>query len=953
MKQKILLLTALFIFFSFIRLFAQVGTPIIPNQIPGMVGFWDFESSSNLFQSSAGLGADLNLAGTSGSITHIAGPAAGDSAISKTTGKYLNCIHGIPANGASTTYVNKYSLLIDFKMPAVNDWRCFYQTDLTNSNDGDMFINTAGNIGVAAVGYSASTLNANEWYRLVMTVDCSNSIVYYIDGQEWVPGNPDFLNGRFALDLNGVLFFADDNGEDGNMDIAKVVLFDRYLGSNEVFDLGGYGHNPNVVVGGVTMNPYLQTPTPTSVYISWHSTNTTIPEVKYGIDSLNLSQSAFGTLEAINGDTLYRWHTVQLTGLTPNSTYYYKCFSGTDSTSTFIPFHTTALLTTPGQHFRFIVLGDNRTNIAQSTSEAINIRAKLIEKFGSNFQNYVNLICSVGDIVSNGADVSQYVNEYFTPFAPLTKNIPSMISIGNHENNSSMFYQYMKYQDLTDGYPSPHPYNEKFYQFYLGPAQFLFLNANTLYRIAPQTTWVTDRLNESEANPDVDFVFSFTHQPGHSEVWPDGNENYVQSDLYDVMKQYHKCAFHYDGHSHNYERGIVEMINPDSTQQHDMRQMLSGGAGSALDRWGMYPNQTNYPEINKSLDIYCWSLIDIDIDNKIYTCVTYSFGNTSSPQNNLPVDSMYRKINQPGPLKAMTAGVVNSTELVAFPMQGVDSAMTCHFQVTDIAGNFSNPVLERKQDIYDVYGDSGAPNWLPVDLNAGLDVKRYHILATDSLVNGNTYYFRVRYRDNNIEWGKWSDEKSFVYSTSTPTLSVDFIADSLTIPSGYTVSFSDLSGANATSWQWDFNNDGTIDSYLQDPFHQYINSGYYTVTLIINSGGTANTSTKSSYIHVLGNVAVKEIPNEKMTVTVSPNPFSNSTTIQFTLKKEQQIIAEVVDLEGKRVRQLYSGKQPKGVRTLQWNGKSDSGEKLSSGTYLINIKGETFNTSEKIILERK
>jgi hypothetical protein len=332
MQTTTKLLTLLIASVSFLSSKAQLGTPILPNQISGMVGYWDFENNADLFQSTSGLGANLTLGGTSGSIIQTNGPGAGDMAITKTTGKYLICNHGIAANGASTTFVNKYSLLIDFKMPAVNNWRTFYQTNFANSNDGDCFMNTTGKIGVSAIGYSASNILVNEWYRLVMTVDCGNSIKYYIDGQEWVPGNADVLNGRFSLELNGLLLFADDNAEDGDMDIAKVVLFDRYLNNNEVFDLGGYGHNPNAVSGSTAMLPYLQTPTENSIYISWHSTNASNTIVKYGTDSANLNLTSAGSSQLINGNASYRWHTVQLTGLQPNTEYFYKCYSGTDST---------------------------------------------------------------------------------------------------------------------------------------------------------------------------------------------------------------------------------------------------------------------------------------------------------------------------------------------------------------------------------------------------------------------------------------------------------------------------------------------------------------------------------------------------------------------------------------------------------------------------------------------
>ncbi len=942
--------TILFVFW-FATLFAQSGTPILPNQITGMVGYWDYENTSNLFQSTSGLGSDLIPAGSSGSITQINGPDSGDKAISKIKGKYLKCNHSIPANGWSPINVNKYSILIDFRMPTVNNWKSFYQTNVSNSNDGDLFMNTSAHIGIATVGYSSSAIIANEWYRLVMTVDCGNSIKYFIDGQQWVPGFADIINGRFSLELNGVLLFADDNGEDGNMDIAKVVLFNRNLSDNEIFDLGGYGHTPNVTSGGTSMNPYLQTPTPTSIFISWHSSKTSTPAVSYGTSSSNLNQSAQGSSQIIGGNILYRWHTVKLTGLTPNTEYFYKCFSGTDSTSAPIAFKTPPLQGTPGQHLRFIVLGDNRTDVSQATSIALNIKAKLAQKFGPDYHKYVNLICNIGDIVSTGLLVNLYESEYFTPFAPLTKNIPTMISIGNHEGNSSNYYDYMKYEDLTDDYPSPHPYNEKFYQFYYGSSQFIFLNANTSYRITPQLTWLTDRLTESDNNPLVDFVFSFTHQPGHSEVWPDGNENYVQSDLFGVMKQFHKCAAHFYGHSHNYERGLLELNSPDITQHHDMRQMLSGGAGSALDRWGAYPNQTDYSEINKSLDIYCWSLIDVDMDAKSYNCETYSFGNSSSPQNNLLVDSFYRKITQPGPFKAMVAGVVNNSELVAFPMQGADSAFTCHFQVTSVPGDYSSPLLEKKQDRYNIYEDSGSPNWMPVDLNANLDLKRYSIQPADNLTPGNSYGFRVRYRDHNLEWGPWSDEMVFTYLPSTLSDPVDFIADSLNIPAGYKVSFTDLSGTNATSWKWDFNNDGTFESNLQDPFYQYNQAGDYTVSLTINQGGSGNIATKNAYIHVNGTLGVKKTGSSPAEISVYPNPFTSNTSITINLMSEKILEAEIIDGKSNLVRKLAKGTFPKGQRTLIWDGKSDGGKKMSPGSYFLNLKGENIRETKKIILE--
>lgn len=65
---------------------------------------------------------------------------------------------------------------------------------------------------------------------------------------------------------------------------------------------------------------------------------------------------------------------------------------------------------------------------------------------------------------------------------------------------------------------------------------------------------------------------------------------------------------------------------------------------------------------------------------------------------------------------------------------------------------------------------------------------------------------------------------------------VDFTADIESGPSSHTVNFTDLSylTSPATSWEWDFDNDGTIDSTAQNPTHVYTVCGDYSVRLRLN-----------------------------------------------------------------------------------------------------------------------
>jgi PKD repeat protein len=73
------------------------------------------------------------------------------------------------------------------------------------------------------------------------------------------------------------------------------------------------------------------------------------------------------------------------------------------------------------------------------------------------------------------------------------------------------------------------------------------------------------------------------------------------------------------------------------------------------------------------------------------------------------------------------------------------------------------------------------------------------------------------------------------------------------------VSFSDTStateGKTITSWAWDFNNDGIIDSTLQYPSAVFTDVGKYTVTLTAtDSGGATDTEIKRDYIEVKAGV---------------------------------------------------------------------------------------------------
>ena len=724
--------------FLFMIISSQTFAQIWPSSLAGR---WTFDNTSDLL--AATIGNDLVLTGTQ---TIVPGTSAGDGAIAIGAGSYYTCKHGIPANGNGTK-VNKYAIMFDIMVENPKIYHSFFQTDPGNTSDGDMFANPNNQIGIGVTGYSGFSLKANEWYRIVISVNLDSNIRYYVDGKLVLDGVSQAIDGRFSLDST-LLFFADEDGEDNLINVSQIALFNTSLTSAEVRNLSGF-HDSNI-------KPYLQTPTPNSMYISWNSyENTTI--VQYGTTP-SLGSYTTGAFEDIGASpTINRWHTVKATGLIPNTRYYYRCISGTD-TSEIFHFRTSPVSGISNIHIRFLKFGDNQTNALRSASIVDSSIILLKQLYGIDWSDSISFIMNSGDITGNGADLGSYMNEYFNSFSNLSAYIPSMVSIGNHEVENNYFYQFMKYEDLTG-------FNEKYYTFNLGSCQFIAMNTNGLYNDVSQTGWLQAQLDASANDSNIDFIFTYNHQPAHSEMWPDGNSSFVKDNLYPIEAGYPKMVMTTHGHAHCYERGTVRTTHSGNW---DFRTVICGGSGGDLDRWGMYANQTDYPEIQKAIDNYCFMLVDVDMGAKTVKTNMYSIGNTDKPRNLESMDKWHRFLNQAAPNKPSAIspdGVATVTPtLIASAFSGLDTLMSSEFQLIPVSGDFSSPLIDITRDTEDYYGDSGVPNFQPINLNNGIDLKTYTV-NPGILSLGQTYLWRMRYRDENVRWSEWSDTLQFTAST--------------------------------------------------------------------------------------------------------------------------------------------------------------------------------------------
>ena len=81
-----------------------------------------------------------------------------------------------------------------------------------------------------------------------------------------------------------------------------------------------------------------------------------------------------------------------------------------------------------------------------------------------------------------------------------------------------------------------------------------------------------------------------------------------------------------------------------------------------------------------------------------------------------------------------------------------------------------------------------------------------------------------------------------------------------------------------------------------------------------------------------------------------PNPFNNSTQIEFGLSRSGHVSIGIYDISGRWITNLTEQNWRAGTHLLKWNGQDSSGKMVPSGSYLVVMKAAGFTGSKKILL---
>lgn len=153
------------------------------------------------------------------------------------------------------------------------------------------------------------------------------------------------------------------------------------------------------------------------------------------------------------------------------------------------------------------------------------------------------------------------------------------------------------------------------------------------------------------------------------------------------------------------------------------------------------------------------------------------------------------------------------------------------------------------------------------------------IIAADIFTEAKNYTIRVMAEGYNAA----SVTQTMVEATAEAPVAA-FTADQISGTAPLTVQFTDQSTNEPTEWEWDFNNDGTVDSTDQNPTYTYNTAGTYSVKLTVSNTAGSDELIENDYITVSDLV----VAVTGVSITEGDQTLEKGTTVQLTAVVEPE-----------------------------------------------------------------
>lgn len=330
--------------------------------------------------------------------------------------------------------------------------------------------------------------------------------------------------------------------------------------------------------------PYIRAITQSSATIMWETDVESKSVVEYGLtEALGEKAEAHSELKELGTDindqssiVFANIHSVTITGLQPDTTYYYRIKSLKEPSEIY-RFKTAPR---PGDNFRFVVYGDNRGGIPGEQENHKKIVSTIL-----NIEPQPLFVINSGDLVFSGKMITfqgpdaTFKDEwqlFFDVIKPLASHSAYYPVFGNHDVDSSS----EKTRVFSAFFPaigtSP---DAGYYSFDIGSVHFIILNSEIDFKQgSQQNEWLEKDL--ADIKQETKFIIVNIHRPPYTISSTHSSDTEVRNEIVPLLEQY-KVDIMFNGHNHLYERTKVIKGGVENTAD-GVLYVVAGGGGAPL-----------------------------------------------------------------------------------------------------------------------------------------------------------------------------------------------------------------------------------------------------------------------------------------------------------------------------------------------------------------------------------
>ncbi len=406
---------------------------------------------------------------------------------------------------------------------------------------------------------SFNVTDHNMYNHLVFEAIRDDGMVVYLNGLEiWrenMPASNDYItyaSGTVGGDQESAWISTtlDSQLVTGTNVIAVEIHQANGTSSDISFDLKltAYDELPIAILRG----PYLQSGTPHSVLIKWRTNTLAESIVHYGTSLDSLTETALENTPKID-------HEILLSGLIPNTKYYYEI---SDSVDIYVSKNSEMfVITSPPvetrQFVRAWILGDAGT----ANQNQLNVRDRYYEYVASApiAPNQTDMMLFLGDNAYNDGTDSEYQNALFDVYSDMLKKSVSWSTLGNHDGHSATsstqsgpYYDIFSFPKTGEAGGTPSG-TEAYYSFDYANIHFIVLESHQSYDLTTQIDWC---LADIQATTQ-DWIVAFFHHPAYTKGSHDSDTEMqlvaMRNNFLPILEA-NGVDLVLSGHSHSYER---------------------------------------------------------------------------------------------------------------------------------------------------------------------------------------------------------------------------------------------------------------------------------------------------------------------------------------------------------------------------------------------------------------